>query len=152
MKKTGIPEFSPTSLGTLVPEMLQEMRNRPIHGKTTQAQSPFWWLFDIRRRVIWSDVCGINGGRLFFKGGGLALILSLCEGGLKLIFAQWEGGVWLSFGAPPSNYCTVPNYDHKQRTLKHHKPWPFEPIEVNFCSYPKRSAEMIDGSKNANVS
>ena len=41
MKKTGIPEFSPTSLGTLVPEMLQEMRNRPIHEKTTQAQSPF---------------------------------------------------------------------------------------------------------------
>ena len=38
LNQTGIPAFSLTSLGTLVPEMLQKMRNRPFHGKTTQAQ------------------------------------------------------------------------------------------------------------------
>ena len=27
----------------------------------------------------------------FFQGGGLALILSLCEGGLKLIFGLMSG-------------------------------------------------------------
>ena len=35
--QTGILEFSPTHAGALVPEMLQKMRNLPIHAKTTQA-------------------------------------------------------------------------------------------------------------------
>ena len=53
------------------------------------------------------------------------------------------------------------NYDHKQRSLKHwniqngskstnHKPWPFKPVEVNFCFLgPLR--RLMTG-KNANVS
>ena len=35
--QTGIPEFLPMHAGALVPEMLQKMRNLPIHAKTTQA-------------------------------------------------------------------------------------------------------------------
>ena len=45
--------------GNLGARMLSKMRNLPVHAKTTQAQSPV-------------------GGR---GGGGLGLILSLCEGG-----------------------------------------------------------------------
>ena len=30
--QTGIPEFSPTHAGTLVPEMLKKMRNVPINS------------------------------------------------------------------------------------------------------------------------
>ena len=70
----------------------------------------FKWLFNIRRRVIWSDVC--TGGRNptsklgmresvggDFYQGGLALILSLCEGGgLKLIVAEWDRGHDLVLG------------------------------------------------------
>ena len=42
---------------------------------------------------------GINRRRLFSReGGGLALILSLCEGGLKLIFAYNERGYDLVLG------------------------------------------------------
>ena len=40
LNQTGIPEFSPTHAGTLVPKMLWKMRSLPIHAKTTPAQSP----------------------------------------------------------------------------------------------------------------
>ena len=34
----------------------------------------------------------------FLQGGGLALILSLCEGGLKLVFGLMKGGYDLVLG------------------------------------------------------
>ena len=39
LNQTGIPKFTPTHSGTLVPEMLNR-KNLPIHAKTTQARSP----------------------------------------------------------------------------------------------------------------
>ena len=56
----------------------------------------------------------------FFQGGGLALILSLCEGrGVEINFCLIRGEYDLVLGRispisqsplPPGNYCTVPKY------------------------------------------
>ena len=75
----------------------------------------FKWLFDIRRRVIWSDVCTGGGdptsklamresmgGDVFQGGRG--------EGGLALISSLCEGDIFHQFPKPPSpgDYCTIP--------------------------------------------
>ena len=82
----------------------------------------FKWLFDIRRRVIWSDsfqgsdVCtrGRNptsklgmresmGGGFFQEGRGRGVSLNIINmwggGGVEIKFCLMRGGVWLSFGA-----------------------------------------------------
>ena len=39
------------------------------------------------------------------------------------------------------------NITDRNPPITNHKPWPFKPVEVNFCVFPKRSAELIDGSE-----
>ena len=74
--------------------------------------------------------------------------------------------LWSSKAAFTIMFATINhNYDHKQRTLKHknthirqknrpitnHKPWSFEPAEVNFC-FLRGPLRWLMAAKNANVS
>ena len=96
----------------------------------------FKWLFDIRRRVIWSDVC--TGGRNptsklgmresvggdFFQGG-VSLNIIIMWGGVEINFCLMRGGYDLVLGhispisqpPPPGNYCTVPNCNKLNKTM-----------------------------------
>ena len=84
----------------------------------------------------------------------------------RAIFTVLFTKMWtLKFKSHPRNcFFTAVNHNYncKQQTLRHrktqnrlkspitnHKPWPFEPIKVNFC-FPKRSIKMIDGSEKHN--
>ena len=96
LNQTGIPEFSPTHAGTLVPE--EESPNSCEDDTSSESSDSGDSSNDSLTRVISSDVCtgernptsklGMRGsmGGDFFQGG-VALILSLCPGKLKLIFA-----------------------------------------------------------------
>ena len=80
----------------------------------------FKWLFDIRRRVIWSDVSTRHGRKLFFKAGGgergVSLNIIIMWGGVEINFCLMRGGYDLVLGhispisqfPPPGNYYTVP--------------------------------------------
>ena len=73
----------------------------------------FWWLFDIRLRVIWSDFC--TGGRNpttklgvresmvgdFFQGkggGGGSVNIIIVLGGVEITFCLMRGGYYLVLG------------------------------------------------------